>query len=168
MSPTSSIGTSTVQNLPAPRTGCGQITFLGAGPGDPGLLTLRAVEVLGSADVLVADPLTAEAVRAHCRENVELHGADLAETFVLDDDAVLGDGAVTSVDTVSRFFAAVKSGKHVVRTVDGDPGLDGRAAEEMLACARAGVPFEVVPGIAQSVGVPAYAGVPLRTSAPTT
>ncbi len=49
-----------------------------------------------------------------------------------------------------------------MRAVTGDPGLDTYAAEEMLACARAGVPFEVVPGIANAVGVPAYAGVPLR------
>ncbi|WP_042390471.1 uroporphyrinogen-III synthase [Streptacidiphilus melanogenes] len=146
-----------------PRRAVGRITFLGAGPGDPGLLTLRAVEVLASADVLVADPLTAAAVRAHCPEQVEMHqAADASDAFVLDEGGVLGgDGGAA----VSRFFGAVRSGKHVVRTVDGDPGLDGRAAEEMLACAQAHVPFQVVPGIAQSVGVPAYAGVPLRAGA---
>ncbi|MBF9073483.1 bifunctional uroporphyrinogen-III C-methyltransferase/uroporphyrinogen-III synthase [Streptacidiphilus fuscans] len=143
-----------------PRRPVGQVTFLGAGPGDPGLLTLRAVEVLTSADVLVADPMTADAVRAYCPETVEVHhAADPSDAFVLDEGGVLGsDGG----ESVSRFFGAVRSGKHVVRTVDGDPGLDGRAAEEMLACAQAHVPFQVVPGVAQSVGVPAYAGVPLR------
>ncbi|MEZ0068783.1 uroporphyrinogen III methyltransferase/synthase [Streptacidiphilus sp. MAP12-20] len=146
-----------------PRRPVGQVTFLGAGPGDPGLLTLRAVEVLASADVLVADPLTVSAVRAYCPDRVELHhAADPSDAFVLDEGGVLGsDGG----ETVSRFFGAVRNGKHVVRTVDGDPGLDGRAAEEMLACAQARVPFQVVPGVAQSVGVPAYAGVPLRAGA---
>ena len=57
---------------------------------------------------------------------------------------------------------AARGGRRVVRAVSGDPGLDAYAAEEMLACARAGVPFEVVPGVATAVGVPAYAGVPLR------
>lgn len=57
---------------------------------------------------------------------------------------------------------AARGGKRVVRAVSGDPGLDTYAAEEMLACAAAGVPFEVVPGVAAAVGVPAYAGVPLR------
>ncbi|MEY9962113.1 uroporphyrinogen III methyltransferase/synthase [Streptacidiphilus sp. MAP12-16] len=140
----------------------GQVTFLGAGPGDPGLLTLRAVEVLSSADVLVADPLTAAAVRVHCPSGVELHDADaLPETFVLD-----GDGYVDSNAALTRLFPSVQAGRHVVRTVDGDPGLDGRAAEEMLACAQAGIPFQVVPGVAQSVGVPAYAGVMLRAGRP--
>ena len=57
---------------------------------------------------------------------------------------------------------AARGGKRVVRAVSGDPGLDAYAAEEMLACAAAGIPFEVVPGVAAAVGVPAYAGVPLR------
>jgi uroporphyrinogen III methyltransferase/synthase len=139
----------------------GQVTFLGAGPGDPGLLTLRAVEVLASADVLVADPLTATAVRTHCPGGVEVHipgersgGEEAAET---------ADSAAWGAATLAKLIStAVKAGKHVVRTVDGDPGLDGRAAEEMLACAQHHIPFEVVPGVAQSVGVPAYAGVPLR------
>jgi uroporphyrinogen III methyltransferase/synthase len=148
--------TATTDTHAAVRRPGGQVTFLGAGPGDPGLLTLRAVEVLASADVLVADPLTAEAVRGHCPAHVEVHqaaeyGAE-SSAFVLDEEP----------EALGRLLSAVKAGKHVVRTVDGDPGLDGRAAEEMLACAQARVPFQVVPGVAQSVGVPAYAGVPLR------
>ena len=138
----------------AGRRPAGQITFLGAGPGDPGLLTLRAVEVLAAADVLVADPLTAATVRTHCPDGVELHDAHPSS-----------DVDVPEGGPLARLFPAVQAGKHVVRTVDGDPGLDGRAAEEMLACAQAGIPFQVVPGVAQSVGVPAYAGVPLRGGA---
>ncbi|GLW69896.1 bifunctional uroporphyrinogen-III C-methyltransferase/uroporphyrinogen-III synthase [Kitasatospora phosalacinea] len=123
----------------------GRCTFLGAGPGDPGLLTLRAVDVLGTADVLIADPLTAAAVRTHCPSGVQVI-----------------DPADAGRELADLAADAVKAGRHLVRTVDGDPGLDGCAAQEMLRCAQAGVPFEVVPGVAQSVGVPAYAGVPLR------
>ncbi|WP_035847953.1 bifunctional uroporphyrinogen-III C-methyltransferase/uroporphyrinogen-III synthase [Kitasatospora azatica] len=133
----------------------GRCTFLGAGPGDPGLLTLRAVEVLASADVLIADPLTATAVRSHCPAGVQVHSPAALESESAEFDAA----------ALSKLIGdAVKAGKQVVRTVDGDPGLDGRAAEEMLLCAKAGLPFEVIPGVAQSVGVPAYAGVPLRGS----
>ncbi|KJK56269.1 uroporphyrinogen-III synthase [Saccharothrix sp. ST-888] len=129
-----------------PAAPTGRCTFLGAGPGDPGLLTLRAVDELSSADILIADPLTAAAVRTHCPSGVQVHNP--AEESDLD---------------VARLVAeAVRAGKHVVRTVDGDPGLDGCAAEEMLLCAQSEIPFEVIPGVAQSVGVPAYAGVPLR------
>ncbi|WP_354641161.1 bifunctional uroporphyrinogen-III C-methyltransferase/uroporphyrinogen-III synthase [Kitasatospora camelliae] len=129
---------------PLPPTG--RCTFLGAGPGDPGLLTLRAVDVLSTADILITDPLTAAAVRTHCPAGVHVHNP--AEE--------------TDLDVAKLVADAVRAGKHVVRTVDGDPGLDGCAAEEMLGCAAAAVPFEVIPGVAQSVGVPAYAGVPLR------
>lgn len=58
-------------------------------------------------------------------------------------------------------MASARTGKRVVRAIAGDPGLDSAAATEMLACAQAGIPFEVVPGVAAAVGVPAYAGVPL-------
>ncbi|AUG77951.1 uroporphyrin-III methyltransferase [Kitasatospora sp. MMS16-BH015] len=131
-----------------PATPAGRCTFLGAGPGDPGLLTLRAVEVLASADILIADPLTAAAVRTHCPSGVQVHTP-------CDEDGL---------DVAKLVAEAVRAGRHVVRTVDGDPGLDGCAAEEMLRCAQAEIAFEVVPGVAQSVGVPAYAGVPLRGS----
>ncbi|MER5640796.1 bifunctional uroporphyrinogen-III C-methyltransferase/uroporphyrinogen-III synthase [Kitasatospora sp. NPDC002227] len=143
MSPTAATSPTTT-----PATPAGRCTFLGAGPGDPGLLTLRAVDVLASADILIADPLTAAAVRTHCPAGIQVHTP-------CEEDGL---------DVAKLVAEAVRSGKHVVRTVDGDPGLDGCAAEEMLRCAQAEIPFEVVPGVAQSVGVPAYAGVPLRGS----
>ncbi|CAL9523762.1 Siroheme synthase [Streptomyces sp. enrichment culture] len=136
----------------------GHVTFLGAGPGDPGLLTLRAVEALGQADVLVADPRVHEVVRAHTRPGVDTPlqpVADGASTT----SAPAGDAAL---DPGESAIAAARAGKRVVRAVAGDPGLDSDAAREMLALAAAGIPFEVVPGIAAAVGVPAYAGVPLR------
>ncbi|MFC9246047.1 uroporphyrinogen-III synthase [Streptomyces sp. NPDC057136] len=134
----------------------GHVTFLGAGPGDPGLLTLRAVEALASADVLVAEPHVLDVVRCHARAGVstpELTVVDVSSTTV---------GVPVLRDAANLVMEAAKGGRRVVRAISGDPGLDGNAGAEMLACAAAGVPFEVVPGVANVVGVPAYAGVPLR------
>ncbi|MBC9718694.1 bifunctional uroporphyrinogen-III C-methyltransferase/uroporphyrinogen-III synthase [Streptomyces sp. TRM66268-LWL] len=136
----------------APATG--HVTFLGAGPGDPGLLTLRAVEALAIADVLIAEPDVLEVVRTHAREGVAVQGTALP-------DAAATDAAAAAV-AANLVMASARGGKRVVRAVTGDPGLDANAAEEMLACVSAGIPFEVVPGVATAVGVPAYAGVPLR------
>ncbi|WP_055493037.1 uroporphyrinogen-III synthase [Streptomyces sp. TP-A0356] len=151
----------------------GHVTFLGAGPGDPGLLTLRAVEALANADVLVGEHDVLDVVRTHARAGVAVLNTDA--------DAATGthqgtgtpqptvvDGASTAAgvpvlrDAAHLVMEAARGGKRVVRAVTGDPGLDAYAAEEMLACAAEGVPFEVVPGVATAVGVPAYAGVPLR------
>ncbi|MGW1814355.1 uroporphyrinogen-III synthase [Streptomyces sp. NPDC002125] len=139
-----------------PVLSSGHVTFLGAGPGDPGLLTLRAVEALASADVLVAEPEVLDVVRCHARAGVstpELTVVDMSSTPV---------GVPVLRDAANLVMEAAKGGRRVVRAVTGDPGMDGNTGAEMLACAAAGVPFEVVPGIANAVGVPAYAGVPLR------
>jgi uroporphyrinogen III methyltransferase / synthase len=129
----------------------GHVTFLGAGPGDPGLLTLRAVEALAQADVLVVEPQVYDVVRTHARA-----GVDTPLQSVPDETSAAPAGAADLV------MAAARGGKRVVRAVTGDPGLDADAGQEMLSCAAEGIPFEVVPGIATAVGVPAYAGVPLR------
>ncbi|MER5495220.1 MULTISPECIES: uroporphyrinogen-III synthase [unclassified Streptomyces] len=145
----------------------GHVTFLGAGPGDPGLLTLRAVEALAGADVLIAEPEVLDVIRAHARAGVTVLDAASTRSLV-GAPGQAADGASTAVggpvlrDTANLVMEAARGGKRVVRAVPGDPGLDTDAAEEMLACASGGVPFEVVPGIATAVGVPAYAGVPLR------
>ncbi|MFD0372684.1 MULTISPECIES: uroporphyrinogen-III synthase [Streptomyces] len=152
MSPTSP----TTSPASAAFPGHGHVTFLGAGPGDPGLLTLRAVEALAGADVLIAEPEVLEVVRGHARAGVstpELTVVDEASTTV---------GVPVLRDATNLVMEAARGGKRVVRAVTGDPGLDGNAGQEMLACASAGIPFEVVPGVATAVGVPAYAGVPLR------
>ncbi|MCF3103263.1 bifunctional uroporphyrinogen-III C-methyltransferase/uroporphyrinogen-III synthase [Streptomyces roseoverticillatus] len=136
----------------------GHVTFLGAGPGDPGLLTLRAVEALAAADVLIADPQVLDVVRTHARAHV-----DMPAQTVTDEASKTADIPVLR-DTANLVMTAARSGKRVVRAVLGDPGLDGDAGDEMLACAAEGITFEVVPGVATAVGVPAYAGVPLRDS----
>ncbi|MHC0430390.1 bifunctional uroporphyrinogen-III C-methyltransferase/uroporphyrinogen-III synthase [Streptomyces sp. O3] len=147
MSPTASVPS------PSASTGPGHVTFLGAGPGDPGLLTLRAVEALAGADVLVADPDVLDVVRAHARAGAEIPSMP---------EQPEGDASSTPADAANLVMAAARVGKRVVRAVSGDPGLDTGAGDEMLACAAEGVTFEVVPGVAAAVGVPAYAGVPLR------
>ncbi|MEW2174986.1 bifunctional uroporphyrinogen-III C-methyltransferase/uroporphyrinogen-III synthase [Streptomyces sp. NPDC005406] len=139
-----------------PILSAGHVTFLGAGPGDPGLLTLRAVEALASADVLVAEPDVLGVVRSHARA-----GVSTPELTVVDAQSTAA-GVPVLRDAVNLVMEAAKGGRRVVRAVAGDPGLDGSAGGEMLACAAAGIPFEVVPGVANAVGVPAYAGVPLR------
>ncbi|MFD8259263.1 uroporphyrinogen-III synthase [Streptomyces griseoluteus] len=150
----------------------GHVTFLGAGPGDPGLLTLRAVEALSHADVLVAEHEVLDVIRTHARQGVSV----VPTEAVYSPDALPGAPQLTVVDGASTpavapapaqdaahlVMEAARGGRRVVRAVAGDPGLDTDAAEEMLACAAAGVPFEVVPGVAAATGVPAYAGVPLR------
>ncbi|NGO81116.1 bifunctional uroporphyrinogen-III C-methyltransferase/uroporphyrinogen-III synthase, partial [Streptomyces sp. YC504] len=135
----------------------GHVTFLGAGPGDPGLLTLRAVEALAVADVLIAEPAVLDVVRAHAREGVAVQGTATLGTPDASSTAVAAEAVAANL-----VMASARGGKRVVRAVAGDPGLDSDAAAEMLACVSAGIPFEVVPGVAAAVGVPAYAGVPLR------
>ncbi|MFE7134384.1 uroporphyrinogen-III synthase [Streptomyces sp. NPDC057638] len=134
----------------------GHVTFLGAGPGDPGLLTLRAVEALAGADVLIAEPEVLDVVRGHARASVS------TPELTVVDEASTTAGIPVLRDALNLVMEAARGGKRVVRAVTGDPGLDADAGQEMLVCAAEGIPFEVVPGIATAVGVPAYAGVPLR------
>ncbi|HEX3003373.1 MAG TPA: SAM-dependent methyltransferase, partial [Angustibacter sp.] len=132
----------------------GRVAFVGTGPGDPGLLTLRAVELLGAADVVVLDQLLREAdVARWTRDDVE---------FV---DAGFGDDGtpLTLAGRAKLVTRAAKGGRHVVRLMDGDPATFNGLAEEALACRKAQVPFEVVPGVSAAAAVSAYAGVPLTT-----
>ncbi|MEU9479273.1 bifunctional uroporphyrinogen-III C-methyltransferase/uroporphyrinogen-III synthase [Streptomyces sp. NPDC048191] len=160
--------------LPAAGPEHGHVTFLGAGPGDPGLLTLRAVEALSSADVLVAEHEVLDVIRTHARQGVSVvqtdadpssvspPGTGTPQLTVVDGTSTPAAVPAAARDAAHLVMEAARGGRRVVRAVSGDPGLDTYAAEEMLACAAAGVPFEVVPGVAAAVGVPAYAGVPLR------
>ncbi|MCX4583652.1 uroporphyrinogen-III synthase [Streptomyces sp. NBC_01481] len=148
--------TSPTNNASSTLSAHGHVTFLGAGPGDPGLLTLRAVEALARADVLIAEPDVLDVVRSHARANVS------TPELTVVDDASTAAGIPVLRDAANLVMEAARHGKRVVRAVTGDPGLDTDAGQEMLACAAEGIPFEVVPGVATAVGVPAYAGVPLR------
>jgi uroporphyrinogen III methyltransferase/synthase len=130
----------------------GRVFLVGAGPGDPGLLTLRGERCLAAADVVVTDHLVGSRLLAGVRAEAEV--ISLGPTR---DDPERPDQAVIEALLIDR----ARAGKTVVRLKNGDPFLFGRGAEEAEALARAGVPFEVVPGVSSAFAVPAYAGIPL-------
>src|SRR6202021_4271080 len=128
----------TVEQPPA-----GWVALSGAGPGDEGLLTVRAAELLGQASVVIAGPGL----------------AGIAQRYV-SPEATLAD----PVDgTTARLLVqAAKAGQLAVRLFSGDPLLSG-AQQDATACAKAGVRFEIVPGAPAATRVPAYAGIPLAS-----
>jgi uroporphyrinogen III methyltransferase / synthase len=126
----------------------GRVAFVGAGPGDEGLLTVRATELLARADLVVAGPELA----------ARLGRLAPPEAATADTDALAQDPRM--------MIKAARAGQHVVRLFIGDPFLFGHAAAaEAAACAKARVPFEVVPGVPTATAVPAYAGIPLTSDA---
>ncbi|MDQ1642868.1 MAG: uroporphyrinogen methyltransferase / synthase, partial [Actinomycetota bacterium] len=132
----------------------GSVAFVGAGPGDPGLLTLRAVELLATADVVVTETQDEAFVARFCRPDVEVI-----------DGSVGDDGQpMTHAMRAKLVVKAARAGGSVVRLLDGDPFLYATGSEEAAGCAKAGIPFEVVPGVSAISAVPAYAGVPLTTA----
>ena len=127
----------------------GRITFVGAGPGDPGLLAGHACDALAAADLVVADPAVPATITALATGTVR--GPEGAPA-----------------DTAKLLAAEARSGQAVVRLVAGDPFADDDAVKEALAVARTSVPFAVVPGISAGAGAASYAGVPygaVRTQA---
>jgi uroporphyrinogen III methyltransferase/synthase len=130
----------------------GMVYLVGAGPGDPGLITVRGVECLARADVVVVDHL----VSAALVERYVPHAAEVVKR------PAGRSGPLARQDEIDRLLVErARAGKIVVRLKGGDPFLFGRGGEEAEALAAAGVPFEVVPGVTAAVAVPAYAGIPL-------
>lgn len=125
--------------------------IVGAGPGDPGLLTVRALRLLESADVVLHDYLVSGDVLASCGPLT--HVIDVGK---------IGHGHQTEQDDIERLLVTyARSGLSVVRLKGGDPLLFGRGAEEAYALRSAGVPFEIVPGVSSALAAPAAAGIPL-------
>jgi len=131
-------------------TKSGKAYLIGAGPGDPRLLTLRAAEVLGEADVVLVDDLVHPAVLAHARTARVLHVGKRA-----------GLRAFPQELATDIMIAYVRGGAIVARVKGGDPLLFGRGGEEALALAEARLPFEIIPGVTAALGAAAYAGIPL-------
>jgi uroporphyrin-III C-methyltransferase len=133
-----------------PKLEPGAVWLVGAGPGDPGLLTLHALNGLAQADVVVHDALVDPGCLALARP-----GADIVHAGKRG-----GRPSPKQPDISARLVREAKSGKRVVRLKGGDPFLFGRGGEEALALVRAGVPFRIVPGITAGIGGLAYAGIP--------
>ena len=129
----------------------GTVYLVGAGPGDPGLLTIKARDLLESCDVVVYDYLVNPELLRHVSTGAE-------HIYV----GKVGGGQQTPQDKINRLLVRhAQKGQRVVRLKGGDPFLFGRGAEEAEALRNAGVAFEVVPGISSALAVPAYAGIPL-------
>jgi uroporphyrin-III C-methyltransferase len=137
----------TVNYTPNP----GSVYLVGAGPGDPGLITVKGLKLLQSADVIVYDRLIPDALLDEARSDAEL-------IFV---------GKTPQRQSISQeaintiLVEKARAGLSVVRLKGGDPFVFGRGGEEALACHETGIPFEVVPGVSSAIAVPAYAGVPV-------
>ncbi|MFA5065489.1 MAG: uroporphyrinogen-III C-methyltransferase [Dehalococcoidia bacterium] len=128
----------------------GKVYLVGAGPGDPGLFTLKGVECLAAADVVVHD---------HLISNLILDHAPAAEKFYV---GKRGGSHHVEQDEINQLLVSLAHrGKTVVRLKGGDPYILGRGGEEAVALKAAGIPYEVVPGITSAVAVPAYAGIPV-------
>ena len=127
------------------------VVLVGGGPGDPELVTVAARRVLGEADVVVADRLAPRELLSELSPDVELI-----------DVAKLPRGRSASQDEINRVIVdRARAGKRVVRFKGGDPFVFGRGYEEAIACAEAGVPCTVVPGVTSAISVPAAAGIPV-------
>lgn len=128
----------------------GMVSLVGAGPGDPELLTLRAITRLREADLVLYDALINRAILDHARSARRVYVGKRA-----------GRHAV-SQDFINRLLVrAARRGEKVVRLKGGDPFVFGRGGEEALALASAGVPFEIVPGVSSAIAAAGLAGIPV-------
>lgn len=136
----------------------GQVSFVGAGPGDEGLLTLRAVERLAEAEIVVTDQMDrGDLFTRRCKSDVEIVDAGFGE-----------DGQpMTRAARAKLVVKAARRAHRVVRLMDGDPGTFTGFVEEAAACRKEGVAFEVIPGVSAATAVPLYAGVPLTPAGTT-
>ncbi|HEX4911090.1 MAG TPA: uroporphyrinogen-III C-methyltransferase [Permianibacter sp.] len=134
-----------------PASAAGKVFLVGAGPGDPELLTLKAARLLASADVVLYDRLISPEILALIPARVRKHYVGKCS----------GDHHVAQADTEQLLVQYAKQGLQVVRLKGGDPFLFGRGGEEMQTLWRAGIEVEVVPGITAALGCGAYAGIPL-------
>ena len=141
----------------APATEAGGVArpgvayLVGAGPGDPGLMTARALELIASADAILYDRLIPAGAIDGARDDAELIYVGKAPGAV----------AMEQAETERRMAEIALEGRSVVRLKGGDPFVFGRGGEEAETLVEAGVPFEVVPGVTAGIAAPAYAGIPV-------
>ena len=146
-------GSERVSTGSAKRVGStgGSVTLVGAGPGDPGLLTIAGRDALLTADVVVTDRLVPlEALRLVPAESIVI------------DVAKIPRGRSTPQEEINRVLVEhALAGRTVVRLKGGDPFVFGRGGEELLACAKAGIPTRLVPGVSSAISAPGLAGIPV-------
>jgi uroporphyrin-III C-methyltransferase/precorrin-2 dehydrogenase/sirohydrochlorin ferrochelatase len=135
----------------APSVAAGSVVLVGGGPGDPGLITVRGRQAVAAADVVIADHLAPQGLLASLPPEVE----------VIDASKLPRGRAMAQEQINTLLIDRAKRGKRVVRLKGGDPFVFGRGYEELEACAAAGVPVEVVPGITSAIAVPGLAGIPV-------
>jgi uroporphyrin-III C-methyltransferase/precorrin-2 dehydrogenase/sirohydrochlorin ferrochelatase len=131
-------------------SGGGHVSLVGAGPGDPGLLTRKAISTLRAADLVLYDALIDEKILRYARH---------AQRFFVGKRS--GRHALTQDTINALMIRAARRGRRVVRLKGGDPFVLGRGGEEALALASAGVPYDVVPGVTSAIAAPALAGIPV-------
>jgi uroporphyrin-III C-methyltransferase/precorrin-2 dehydrogenase/sirohydrochlorin ferrochelatase len=131
-------------------TDAGHVSLVGAGPGDPGLLTRKAIASLRAADLVLYDALIDERILRYARH---------AQRFFVGKRQ--GRHALSQDKINALMIRAARRGRHVVRLKGGDPFVLGRGGEEAVALASAGVPFDVVPGVTSAIAAPALAGIPV-------
>src|SRR3984893_19041178 len=129
----------------------GKVYLVGAGPGDVGLVTLRAKQCIELADVIVYDSLANPEMLGWARDDAEIINAGKRA----------GQHMLAQDEINALLIDKAGEGQSVVRLKGGDPFIFGRGAEEAQAVAKAGLPFEIVPGISSAVAGPAYAGIPV-------
>ncbi len=148
-----------MSDVPASRTGApgthqqatGSVALVGAGPGDPDLLTVKAARLIGAADVILADRLVGDGVLALARADASIVSVGKSK----------GEHSVPQGEIHARMIVAARAGKRVVRLKGGDPFIFGRGGEEVEALRAAGVEVDVVPGISAALGVAASVQIPL-------
>ena len=134
-----------------PSSKPGKVFLTGAGPGDPGLLTRKAARAIASCDVLVYDYLAAAPI-------VDLAAPSCEKIYA---GKKAGDHSMPQEAITALLVRLARAGKTVVRLKGGDPYVFGRGGEEAQELHRAGIPFEVIPGITSAIAAPAYAGIPI-------
>jgi len=139
---------SKIQN---PKSKIGVVYLVGAGPGDPGLITVKGLQALQQADVLIYDHLVSERLLDHCKPAAKIIYAGKERHR----------HTKTQAEIERLLIRFAKSGKTIVRLKGGDPVLFGRGGEEALALAKAHLPFDIIPGVTSAIAVPAYAGIPV-------
>ena len=129
----------------------GKVYLVGAGPGDPGLITVKGLECIKRADVIIYDYLSSAAFLKYAADDTELIYVGKKE----------GQHTLPQEEINKLIIAKAEQGRVVVRLKGGDPFIFGRGGEETQALSKAAVSFEIIPGITSAIAAPAYAGIPV-------